>query len=295
MQHTIKKDVLTIVQFTDFHWDSGENNQAKIRDVVATAYTNEKPDYVVITGDLIYSQWCSSKEKSMQEVIDLVDSFAVPWSAVLGNHDDDERDRHQELLALMRNAQHSLVDMGSEKIKGASNFRVVLEAKRFSLQCFFFDTGGYLLPYHPDHPKYDGVDDSQLKWMQENNDKSLRTFVFQHIPCQEYLYAHNEIKERIGENLEAPCVSHLQSGQFELCKKEGNVEAFFCGHDHNNTSEIKYQGINLIYGINSGTFQYQENPAPVGYRVIKVSKDKWKTYPQIIAQSIRHAESGIDM
>ena len=50
--------------------------------------TKEQPDYIVLTGDNVYGQFDADGSNFMA-LVDLMDSFGIPWSFVNGNHDGE--------------------------------------------------------------------------------------------------------------------------------------------------------------------------------------------------------------
>ena len=81
-----KKGQFKIVQITDLHYKLGvkasEQGLACVREMVET----EKPDLVVVTGDIIYS---APADSTLSVVLKTFAQLGVPFCMTFGNHDYD--------------------------------------------------------------------------------------------------------------------------------------------------------------------------------------------------------------
>lgn len=59
-----KDGTFTIVQFTDLHWMDGRPEDQRTREIMERVMDAEKPDLVVITGDVIYTGPVSPGKKN---------------------------------------------------------------------------------------------------------------------------------------------------------------------------------------------------------------------------------------
>ena len=80
----------------------------------------------------------------------------------------------------------------------------------------------------------------------------LPGFAFLHIPLVEYLYMWQTKQPIFGERHEEVCCSSVNTNLFNSFKKYGNVQAVFCGHDHNNDYWGDYDGVRLHFGRKTG-------------------------------------------
>ena len=85
-----------ILQFTDMHLSYRRNTcfLNKTMQLVERAICDEKPDLVVITGDLV---WSPFTERAYGEIVSCMERLRQPWTFVFGNHDRDFLP-HPELL-----------------------------------------------------------------------------------------------------------------------------------------------------------------------------------------------------
>jgi hypothetical protein len=72
-----------------------------------------------------------------------------------------------------------------------------------------------------------------------------------HIPLPEYLDMYNT-KIIYGQRYEVVCCSSVNTGLYSAFKEMNNVQAVFCGHDHNNDYWGDYNGIGLYFGRKTG-------------------------------------------
>ena len=137
--------------------------------------------------------------------------------------------------------------------------------------------------YHDERGGYDYVHKDQLDWYvktsnelkAQNGGKAVPSMMFQHIIVNEiydviteipenekdnyeYVEEYNEetgvskyyaIKKenlRTGEINEMPCPGTYDGEQFETVVAQGDVVAMFFGHDHTNSFEVEYQGVDIV-------------------------------------------------
>ena len=129
-----------ILQIADLHFSV---NRGKCRDTVISPCVNsdnmtntllahvldeEKPDFVVFTGDQLNGQGTSWDPKSvLAKFATTVTDRGIPWSAVFGNHDEENGDVKDEQLKMMQALPYSLLERGPRDIHGVGNY--VLEVK----------------------------------------------------------------------------------------------------------------------------------------------------------------------
>src|SRR5262245_55030760 len=88
----------TIVQLTDVHWSTGRGADLKTRQLVETVLEAERPDLVVLTGDIVSGDSAPDPRTAYAEMAALVEARGVPWAAVFGNHDDEGAATRRDLL-----------------------------------------------------------------------------------------------------------------------------------------------------------------------------------------------------
>lgn len=118
---------------------------------------------------------------------------------------------------------------------------------------------------------YDYIHDDEVDWyadevkrMNSEEGRSVHSFVFFHVPLQEYktvtelyLEGSDEVKYFFGENPgdhggitnDLVCCATYPSKMFDTARSLGSTTGFFCGHDHYNNASLEYKGIRLTYGM----------------------------------------------
>ena len=65
-----------------------ENNEKNLYSHIRYLINETNPDLIIITGDIIYGEF-DDAGTSLLEFIGFMDSFAIPWAPVFGNHDNE--------------------------------------------------------------------------------------------------------------------------------------------------------------------------------------------------------------
>ncbi len=267
-----------IVQFTDLHLQTGfsERVYTLLKEIIVA----EKPDLVVLTGDITY-------QKSVDSILTtLAAVFAEkeqPWVVVLGNHDDEfgvsRKTLVNKYLKLPYNCNSRVAG-----IKGETNFILPIidnKTKHEEALLYFFDSNAYnqiksITGY------YDWIDFSQINWYRTqssrykklNKGNALPSLAFFHIPFPEYKTVWNADSTLcIGTKHEDISSPNLNSGLYLSMLECGDVMGTFVGHDHVNDYIGKLNNIALAYGRFSGSKNIYGYLTP-GARVIVLKEGK---------------------
>lgn len=215
---------LKIMQLTDIHigggWLSAKNDSMAINAVVAMVKA-EKPDLVVVTGDIVYpvpyEAAAFNNLPPHKTFAALMETLGVYWIPTFGNHDAEFYSFYsrEEISEYYTNAgfKYCLYQEGDESIDGYGNSVVnVKNSKGIITQSIFtIDSHAYagtglssILAMD-----YDNIKQSQVDWYKnivEKNNKynsnliasldnkdellekhsKINTLLFFHIPLQEY-------------------------------------------------------------------------------------------------------------
>ena len=79
---------------------------------------------------------------------------------------------------------------------------------------------------------------------------------------------------------EVMCCPPYEEGMFNAMKEMGS-DFILVGHDHTNSFNIRYEGINFVYGLKTGRGSYTE-PFAIGGTVITVSPDGSVTFENVL-------------
>ncbi|TFE27207.1 metallophosphoesterase family protein [Cohnella luojiensis] len=272
----------TIIQFTDMHYGDGKEEErdadGQTAALVEQVIASEKPDLVVLTGDMIWSHGVADPKASFRRAIAPIVNSQVPWAAVYGNHDAEDGVSREELLDIQRESENCLTSAGPADINGVGNF--VLKVKGSTgngdtAALYFFDSGinapdpigGYAW-IHPDQIHWYT---QQSRKLAEGSGGPLPALAFFHIPVPEYEAAWNG-DQVIGTKEEKVECPKINTGLFGAMVQMGDVMGAFVGHDHDNDYCGTVHGIRLCYGRVTGYNCYGKLQR--GARVIRLREGK---------------------
>ncbi len=283
-----------VVQLTDVHIGGGSMSKDKDRkamNAVAAMLTYEKPDLVILTGDMVYpvpfQAGTFNNSISTEMLITLLEKLGVYYAPIFGNHDSEAYSTHsREEIGDMWAADHlkySLFKHGPEDVDGVGNYIIKVKntAGKVTNAFYLIDSNEYL----ENDPMgilgdYDRIHDNQIEWYKnsvkaidaanDDGDAIFSSYAFFHIPIQEYDAAWKEYAENgynDTENVkyiaggyhepdETVCCSTESENFFETILELGSTKATFCGHDHVNNAILNYKGVDLVYGMSIDYLAY---------------------------------------
>lgn len=220
---------LKIVNLTDTHFGGGWMSLKKdsmAMNAIAAMISAEKPDLVIITGDMAYPvpyQAGTLNNKSGARLLaELMETLGIYWTASYGNHDTEAYsyfDR-EEITEFYSQYPHCLIRKGAEGVDGYGNqvFNVINSDGMITRSLFTVDSHSYVdgdilgIMW-----KYDNIHKNQIEWykrvIEENNNHNkmkilassqsdfgqkykdllnVPSSVFLHVPLSEYKDAWNE-------------------------------------------------------------------------------------------------------
>lgn len=223
---------LKIMQLSDTHFGGGWlsiKKDSMALNAVAAMISAEKPDLVVVTGDMAYPvpfQSGTFNNKSGAKLIaELMETLGVYWTVSYGNHDTEAYsffDR-KDITEFYSQYPHCLVREGAEGVDGYGNqvFNIINSDGLISRSIFTIDSHSYVdgdifgIMW-----KYDNIHDNQIEWyksvIEKNNEYNkfrmlassdsnfsknniqllnVPSTVFLHVPLTEYKTAWNEYVE----------------------------------------------------------------------------------------------------
>lgn len=268
--------------------DREENAFVLIRELVAS----EDFDYIVLTGDNVYGQF-DKDGSNFIALVELMDSFGIPWSFVNGNHDgetvvnkggvDYECGKGMQWQAdyVKENAKNCLFEQGDE-VMGYGNYTVNLEENGKIVYSFvMMDTHGCVSAA--------GINAEQITWYKDEIAKAseatygkgdltagvVPSLMFFHYPMRQHYLAMLQYGNTdqgfvsrngqplengdYGANLEK--VAYFQSDAlWEAMQSMNSTKGVFVGHNHQCNTSIAYKGIRLTFGNKTGTYDawYQQ-------------------------------------
>ncbi|MGV8829618.1 MAG: metallophosphoesterase family protein [Breznakibacter sp.] len=268
-----------IVQFTDLHIAYQDKRSEAAFECIKNVVEAERPDLIMLTGDIIYSQ---PADANFRQVMEYVSSFGIPFALTFGNHDHEQGLSDAELLKIGQSVPHCMVS-DEKGLTGDGNYVLTVHASggnQMASVLYCLDSNSYSQLKERGVEGYDYIHRDQINWYAEtsqaftrkNNGQPLPALAFFHIPLVEHAQAAMDPNAQLyGIRREMVCSSMLNSGMFAAIKEQGDVMGVFVGHDHDNDFAVGWNGVLLAYGrFSGGNTEY--NHIPNGARVIELTE-----------------------
>ncbi len=266
-----------IVQLTDIHYKFGKSGSKRALECINNVLDSEQPDFVILTGDLVYG---NKVEDAIKEMTEPIISRNIPFGIIFGNH-DHQFDR--TLSEIYDQVQAMPLSIMPERGETASPDYTVelMSADGAKIANVFYCIDSHAGARQKNVGRYDWIHTDQVMWYldnsrqykEDNGGQSIPSLVFIHIPLLEYRYADSDEKApqfgNKGEGISSP---ELNSGLFTAARDEGDVVGIFCGHDHDNDFATAYMDVLLAYGRYSGGDTVYNHLRPSGARVIELTE-----------------------
>lgn len=268
-----------IVQFTDTHYKWGKKASDTAIECMKEVLDAEKPDFVIVTGDLVYS---ASVAESLPEIFACISERQIPFAAIFGNHDEQFDCTLSEIYDIISAMPYNVQPERNGIFSPDYTLSVMSnDGSRAAAVLYCLDSHSHSTLKGVDG--YDWLKFEQINWYREqskaftetNGGTPLPSFAFFHIPLPEYALAEadgdNPLLGSKGEDVSCPKVN---SGMFTAIKEQGDVIATFCGHDHDNDFAVMYKEVLLAYGRFTGGNTVYNHLKPNGARVIVLKEDQ---------------------
>lgn len=267
-----------IVQLTDLHITNGGAEDRKTLDLVGKILDWEKPDLVVLTGDIIEGKRCADPAKSWLRAVEPIERRSLPWASVFGNHDDEGVLSRSELMRVQQSCEHCLSEFGPENIPGVGNYTLTVRNapdNSIGAVLYLIDSNSYA---RDGLEGYGWIEKEQIDWYLTNaadftsqspDGNPMPAFAFFHIPIPEYNDVWNQGNCK-GEKNEDVCAPAINTGMFKAFCQAGDVVGVFVGHEHINDFEGDLNGIRLCYGRGGGYGTYGKKGFRKGARMIEI-------------------------
>ena len=276
----------TILQISDLHYGEGlwaDENNIKIQ---GELIERVKPDVVVVTGDIMsgyaYDGQPNFQANAWRKFNRPFETKGVYYAFALGNHDANDGNLDPgPLHELAKNSTYCLT--GHYLDNSFLNFTYYIPVYsginegNVSSLLWILDT--HSTGCAGDEYSWGCIQDPEVDWYRKTSKdvddkygKDVHHLGFFHIPFPEYLALYKEA-EFYGNRNEPVCCPEVNTKVFDAIKEVGNIQAVFCGHDHNNDFGGWYEGIELVYGRKTGYGGYGPIPGyPRGGRVITLTE-----------------------
>lgn len=283
--HFDKNGELKIVQLTDTHIELKEKKNLEVYTTVEQVMATEKPDLVVLTGDIVTED---DPQEAYKKLAAIFEKTKTPWAMIFGNHESEHNLSRKDLAAFIEGLPFC-INKNIENSVGYSNFILPVYGKENNpaAQLYFMDSNTYstLEPIVGGwgwftHEQVGWYREQSRKLTQSNGGSPFPALAFFHIPLPEYTAAwNNTLNPPIGVKNEDECSPEINTGMFAAMLESGDVMGTFVGHDHINDYIGVQYGIALAYGRITKTMRNAEDPKPGGRVIIlKEGERKFDTW-----------------
>lgn len=294
-----------VMHITDVHIGGGflsKGYDEKALNAVALMVTKEKPDLVIVTGDVAfpvpYSAGTFNNYSGIKAFGNLMETLGVYWDVTLGNHDSEAYSYFdREAVAALYGSgefEHCLFQAGPEDVDGYGNHTIeVKNSKGIITQAIvLIDSQAYIKDNIIESIKgtYDNIHANQVEWyeteikrMNAENSKTIKeiqgdvngglyekygtvkTQAFFHIPLVEMGDAWNEFVENDFNDTE-------NFKYFDGIIAEGG-RRIYCGLGEDDLFEkmLELGSTKGIYNghdhVNNTTFEYKGVTFSYGYSI----------------------------
>uniref|UniRef100_A0AB33JCJ0 Metallophosphoesterase family protein n=1 Tax=Prevotella sp. GTC17260 TaxID=3236796 RepID=A0AB33JCJ0_9BACT len=273
-----------IVQFTDVHYKINNPNSVAALKCIDEVLTKERPDLIVLTGDVVYS---SPADKTLLEVLHRVSAYNIPFVYLFGNHDREFGMTNEALYDVARGVKNNI--MPDRKGGASPDYTLRIKShqgNRDAAVLYCMDShsmaqdpsvGGYAWFTHDQIDWYRG---QNAQFTALNGGKPLPALAFFHIPLPEFTMASTLEKAALhGTRMEPACPADINTGMFSAMRLGGDVMGIFCGHDHDNDYSVMYKNILLAYGrFTGGNTEYNHLSNGARIIVLKEGERSFDTY-----------------
>ena len=277
------------------------------KNVIKKALDTYPVDLIVLTGDNISSTSLVKPYAALaiNEFMSIYEKYGIPVVMVYGNHDDENTTADKAYQMSVYERYKCFIGCAGEDF-GESNLGTYYvpiysstDKNKMVNNIWMIDSGTY--NNENDLGGYGCVTKKQVEWYKTTSEKLERenggkipSLMFQHIVVPEIWDALDEHDEQVegsvGHNNkfytlpegakgtlgETPCPPNYTNGQFDAILERGDVMAMFFGHDHVNSYEVSYKGVDLCNTPGVGFRSY--NSIDEGVRLITLDENSPDTY-----------------
>lgn len=289
---------LRVAQFADIHFgiegkDWHNDKVDRTKRYMQSIVDEQKPDLIVCSGDNILSTGVNG----LTSFVELMESYKTPWIWLYGNHDAEstatnykKADLSKKLMELDTEYllyKQGYVETGKENRYGNFSVSIYDSAKENLLGAFIIMDSG---EHDYSIAQYQHITSGQIDWykneidslqakytLQENNKyEIIPTIVFNHIQLPEFYDAYtkaiqgSEAEFVISQDLSDAEIAEIKSGGptvnsgfFDVLVEKQSTKAYFVGHAHTFTFQVKYKGVVLGFAPQTGfskLFANNNNP-----------------------------------
>ncbi|MBQ8394242.1 MAG: metallophosphoesterase [Clostridia bacterium] len=267
----------------DYDFWATDQVEERCYDYVTETIEQTKPDFIIITGDVIYGEF-DDNGSVWTSFVQFMDSFEIPWSPVFGNHENESKMGVDWQCEQLENAEYCLFEQ--KTLTGNGNYSVgIAQGNELKRVFYMLDTNGCgaasaesLANGHTTTSVGFGSD--QIEWytkqintLKEYSPDTKISFAY-HIQqaifadayakygfnqAEKYQDIHIDLLEDkaegdfgyIGRQLKGPWDTNytVWKGMKAL-----GVDSVFVGHEHCNSASVVYDGVRFQFGQKSSEY-----------------------------------------
>ena len=293
---------LTDTQLSNEEWNDGHQNRKILEYTITELIRRSKPDLITISGDIAWA----GNNIAYDKFADFIESFHIPWAPIFGNHDNQGGPELVDYVATRyMKRQHCLFEKGDPALGNGNYVITITEQGNLITALLLLDSHDkehYLDESGKECEAWSKLTPAQIEWYKEQvrHLKALGckdSILITHIPINAYRAAsscaykksvklqeltlsetlgdecwEDGYKDSTGVQYEDISSFPLDDGVFAAVKEMGLTKHVIAGHDHCNNWMIRYEGIQLIFALNTGPGCYW-NPILNGGTVIQITED----------------------
>lgn len=281
-----------ILNISDIHFCCGYftyNNDVLAVDSIVQLVKNNRPDLIVLMGDINspiwIRSWCTNAELQTKAIARLFTNIGIPWAVVFGNHDDEGNMTRQQLANFYGSIDGCLFMEGPQNITGYGNYVIKLKNHDGTINSglILMDSNSYAPKTKYDHFHQDQIDwyETQITKLNTEAGFVVKTLLYMHMPFLEYRTAINlynsgsEEVEFVGGDKNERVSNSPETGFFNKLLELNSTKNVFCGHDHEDNFTLIYKGVSLSFcaAIDTSTYFNAKNRTDYrGALVVSISK-----------------------
>ena len=109
-------------------------------DYLTEIITETKPDFIIITGDLVYGEY-DDNGSVFKAFVEFMDTFQIPWAPVFGNHENESKMGVDWQCEQLENAQYCLFEQ--KELTGNGNYSVgIVQGGTIKRVFYMLDSNG---------------------------------------------------------------------------------------------------------------------------------------------------------
>ena len=242
-----------------------------------------KPDFIIITGDLVYGEY-DDNGSVLKAFVEFMDSFKINWAPVFGNHENESAMGVDWQCEQLENSEYCLFEQ--KELTGNGNYSVgIMQGGKLTRVFYMLDSNGCGNPSEATLENMHfrssvGFGSDQIEWY-TNQITELKALS----PDTKISFAYHIQTSVFGEALEQygfvqsqkyqdffiDYLANKQAGDFGFVgrqMKDGwdssktvfngmkalGADSIFVGHEHCNSASVMFEGVRLQYGQKSSEY-----------------------------------------